>query len=119
MKLFLWLYCTAFPAAVLGFFRLFSSPAVPVGTVSGDSSRSRGGKANVLKLFSVTLLYRFLSRGFGIFPDGVSRFRQRVKESMRRFPERFFGAHLFTMGNTAERLNAKNGAYAAKTAKVA
>ena len=67
MKLSLWFYCTASQIAALGFFCLFSSPAVPAGTVSGDSVRGRGGKANVLRPFSVALLYRFPNHSFGIF----------------------------------------------------
>lgn len=99
MKLSLWFYCTASQIAALGFFCSFSSPAVPAGTVSGDSVRGRGGKANVLGLFSVVLLYCFPNRGFGIFPDGISRSRQRIKErSIREFPERFFGSIAFPSG---------------------
>ena len=67
MKLSLWFYCTASPIAALGFFCLFSSSAVPAGTVSGDRARCRGGKVNVLRMFSVVLLYCFLNRGSGIF----------------------------------------------------
>ena len=106
---FLWFYCTASPIAAFGFFLLLSSPAVPAGIVSGYSVRGPGGKANVLGLFSVVLLYCFPNRGFGVFLDGILRFRQRIKErSIREFPERFFGSIAFPSGRCSGRVSLQN-----------
>lgn len=109
MKLSLWFYCTASQIAALGFFCLFSSPAVPAGIVSGDSVRGPGGKANVLGLFSVVLLYCFPNRGFGVFLDGILRFRNRIRRGdHEKLHRMFLLAQLFLVEDISGVFRCKN-----------